>query len=129
MQMAAMITTTTQNNGSDGIMDKSDVIEILENEIACVKAGSMCDRQCEKCQLVRDERDIISALRYAIAVIVEAKEAAPIRRATWIPDSDPDSQPNEYGEIKYFCSYCDCCDVHLPNVAVPYCWNCGSKMS
>ena len=73
MQMAAMTTTTTQSNGSDGAMDKSEIIEILENEIACVKAGATCDRQCEKCPLVRDEADIISALRYAIASIYEAK--------------------------------------------------------
>lgn len=54
-------------------MDKSEIIAILENEIACVKAGATCDRQCEKCPLVRDEGDIISALRYAIASIYEAK--------------------------------------------------------
>lgn len=55
------------------VMDKGKIIAILENEIACVKAGATCDRQCEKCQLVRDEADIISALRYAIASIYEAK--------------------------------------------------------
>ena len=55
-------------------MDKSGIIEILENEIACVKAGATCDRQCEKCPFVCNEADIISALRYAIASIYKMNE-------------------------------------------------------
>ena len=74
MQTAAMTTTTTQSNGSDGEMDKSEIIEILENEIACVKAGATCNRRCEKCPFVLDEAEIISALRYAIASIYEMNE-------------------------------------------------------
>ena len=52
-------------------MDKNKVIEILENEIACVKRADTCDRDCGKCPLVREDTEIISALRYAISAVVE----------------------------------------------------------
>ena len=55
-------------------MKKSEIIDILENEIACVKAGSTCDRKCGECKLVRDEIEIISALRYAISCIKEKED-------------------------------------------------------
>lgn len=106
-------------------MNEDSVINTLEREIEFVRSVDINKR----CMSAHEQTKIISALRYAIAVIVDAKEMVPMRRATWIPDSNPDSQPNEHGEIKYFCSHCDCCDVHRPDTVVPYCWNCGSRMT
>jgi len=47
-------------------MDKNQVIEILNNEANCVKAAEYCTRECNKCSLVKESKDILAALSIAI---------------------------------------------------------------
>ena len=50
-------------------MNKNKVIEILKNEINCVKAAEYCTRECNKCSLVKNANDILAALTIAIDTV------------------------------------------------------------
>lgn len=50
-------------------MNKDTIIEILENEINCVKAAEYCTRECNKCSLVKKSGDIINALTITINIL------------------------------------------------------------
>ena len=50
-------------------MTKDKVIEILKNEVNCVKAAEYCTRECNKCSLVKDAKDILAALAIAINTV------------------------------------------------------------
>ena len=54
-------------------MTKEMVIDILRNEINCVKAAEYCTRECNKCSLVKDSKDIITALTIAIDTIEKGR--------------------------------------------------------
>lgn len=43
-----------------------EMIEILENELKCMKAAETCNRECQYCQLVRDSDDVIEAHEMAL---------------------------------------------------------------
>ena len=46
-------------------------IELMENELHCVQTASqnLCDRECDKCPLVRNTDDIIKAYGMAIKAL------------------------------------------------------------
>lgn len=51
-----------------------EIFQILETELTCVSRASSatpCDRQCDKCDLVRDSKDIIYTYSWTIAFIKE----------------------------------------------------------
>lgn len=50
-------------------MKLNNIIEILENEINCIKAAEYCTRECNKCCLVKDSKDILTALNITIQLI------------------------------------------------------------
>lgn len=50
-------------------MTKEIAIDILKNEINCVKAAEYCTRECNKCSLVRNSNDILAALAIAIDIV------------------------------------------------------------
>lgn len=50
-------------------MKRDEAISILLNEIECVKRGSYCDRDCGKCDLVKEDFEIIEALEMGIHFI------------------------------------------------------------
>lgn len=49
--------------------NKNDIINILENEIACVRRANYCTRQCEKCDLVLKDTEIIDAYNKSIRAL------------------------------------------------------------
>lgn len=52
-------------------MSNEEAINVLDNELRCVvRAEKGCDRQCEKCDLVRDTNEIIVAYVTAINALV-----------------------------------------------------------
>lgn len=49
-------------------------IEILENEIQCIQRndnGRQCDRDCAKCDLLLDTKEILRAYNHAIYLLME----------------------------------------------------------
>ena len=58
-------------------LSKSEIaIEVLENEKTCIKrqVGEGCDRNCALCDLVREDREILSAYDYTISLLKKQPE-------------------------------------------------------
>ena len=53
-------------------MTIAEAIEVLQNERNCVRRS--CDRKCEKCDLVREEDEIVSAFDIAIKVLYKQRK-------------------------------------------------------
>lgn len=47
-------------------MSKQEAINIIKNEMECVRRGNSCDRNCGNCDLVKPEEDILDAYETAI---------------------------------------------------------------
>lgn len=41
----------------------------MENELRCVQRGNYCDRDCAKCPLVKDDKELIEAYGYVIKTL------------------------------------------------------------
>ena len=50
-------------------MSYLEAIEIIQNEARCVRTARTCDRQCEHCDLLREDDDILMAYATATAVL------------------------------------------------------------
>ena len=52
--------------------EKLKIAEMLENEKECVMRASKnkCNRDCGKCDLLRDDREIINAYNFAIKCVL-----------------------------------------------------------
>lgn len=59
-------------------------IEILKNEVACVVRASdgLCDRDCGKCDLVRDTMDIVKSLQMGAWAVEELAQAEGVKIIT-----------------------------------------------
>ena len=51
-------------------------------------------------------------------------DVVPVVHGKWLQTQDKDENGNSY----YICSVCGSGECHAPEVNVPYCWKCGSKM-
>ena len=53
-----------------------------------------------------------------------------------LPSAQPERKKGKWIHIRaendgnhfYECSECGHGDMHMPNIEVPYCWNCGARM-
>jgi DNA-directed RNA polymerase subunit RPC12/RpoP len=52
-------------------MDNKEAIAIIQNEMKCVISANVCDRNCEKCDLVKASSVIIEAMQMAIKALKE----------------------------------------------------------
>lgn len=54
---------------------KNHVIAILENEAECVRRADkgLCDRDCERCELVRPTDEILDSYQIAIEAVKEMR--------------------------------------------------------
>lgn len=50
-------------------MTRKEAIKILENEKKCVKRAEYCDRQCGKCELVKEDKIILKTFDMAIEAL------------------------------------------------------------
>ena len=55
-------------------MNISAVLEVIENELECIKRANKCDRHCEDCSLVIDAKLLIEVYEWLIASLKVAKE-------------------------------------------------------
>ena len=55
-------------------MTREQVHDLMENELRCVQRGNYCDRDCAKCPLVKDDKELIEAYGY----VIKALEQQPI---------------------------------------------------
>lgn len=92
-------------------MTRTKAMEIIQTERSCVLRSSTCDRDCERCELVRKAANIIEAFDIAIDALIEVPRA----RGAWI---------KKRGSSLYYCSECDLPSLH----DWPYCERCGADM-
>lgn len=52
-------------------MSIKEVINILLNEVECIKRGSTCNRDCLHCELVREDKELLEAYDIAISILRE----------------------------------------------------------
>ena len=50
-------------------MTREQVHDLMENELRCVQRGNYCDRDCAKCPLVKDDKELIEAYGYVIKAL------------------------------------------------------------
>lgn len=75
-------------------MSNEEAIAIIKNEMLCV--GSDCDRDCGKCPLVREEKDILKAFEIAITALEQQE------KSRWIPITEglPEEQESIFAKYK-----------------------------
>lgn len=108
-------------------MTRVEAIKILENEKECVKRAEYCNRQCGKCELVKEDKIILKTFDIAI----EALEQEP-KIGHWIRNEKQGVQA--VGYLTYHCSECgrEICSKYHGKISLlkeyPYC-HCGAKMA
>lgn len=50
-------------------MTREEVHDLMENELRCVQRGKYCDRDCAKCPLVKEDKELIEAYGYVIKAL------------------------------------------------------------
>ena len=55
-------------------MNTNTVLEVIENELKCIKRANKCDRHCEDCPLVMDDKLLIKVYEWLIASLKGARE-------------------------------------------------------
>lgn len=67
-----------KNRKRDGRIESvmiSKAIEVMKNELECVKRADKCDRHCEDCPLMMDAEDIIEVYEWIIKKLKKRREA------------------------------------------------------
>lgn len=60
-------------------MTREQVHDLMENELRCVQRGNYCDRDCAKCPLVKDDKELIEAYGYVIKALEQESVLDKIR--------------------------------------------------
>ena len=104
-------------------MEKDKVLDILNNEAACVMRQDTpeCARidagTCRGCDLVKDTSDVLEAFREAIKAVMAQ------RTGTWKKVRDPEDR---FIPVKYYCSACGKWNGYG---MADYCPHCGARVS
>lgn len=88
-------------------MDEVEAINYMENEIKCIKMASRCDRDCARCELVKEEEPLLNSFGVAIRALERRIAKKPLE-----------------GGI-YHCSHCM---FPLKKGIYKYCPDCGQKV-
>ena len=93
-------------------MTPNEAHEYTENEIRCIQRSKICDRDCAKCELVKEDKPLIEA--YGVAVLAIEKQ---------IP-----KKPIPYFSDEYKCPICDSIVNLSSGYKQPFCYQCGQKI-
>ena len=55
-------------------MTEQMAIEYMKNEVMCIEKASHCDRNCLKCELVKEERPLLESFATAIKALEEIQQ-------------------------------------------------------
>ncbi len=64
-------------------MTVDEVIELMENEKACILKANTCDRDCAKCKLLRETEDLLSAYDMAIQALSKTVSRTEAKKLAW----------------------------------------------
>jgi len=70
-------------------MNSNEVIEVIENEKECVKRAGICDRECQVCDLVKNDEEILEAYDQSIKAIKRLQKIEKMVRKAF---SDPETE-------------------------------------
>lgn len=56
------------------VLNTNTVLEVIENELECIKRANKCDRHCEDCPLVMDDKLLIEVYEWLITSLKVARE-------------------------------------------------------
>ena len=134
-------------------ISREDAIDILLNEMECVQRASdeECNRDCAKCDLLRDTNKILQAYRIAIRALehpeenvvaivpcgdaISRQKVLDVINLNWyyrkncievienLPSVNPQQKTGYWIHNK-----CDECGASRPPLFDNYCPNCGAKM-
>ena len=101
-------------------MTPQEAHEYMENEIRCIQRSKICDRDCAKCKLVKEDKPLIEAYGFAISALEKQIPKKPIY----------EDIGNVYGAMKRTCAKCG--DVCLISEGAKpfehYCRYCGQAL-
>ena len=90
-------------------MTPQEAHEYMENEIRCIQRSKICDRDCAKCKLVKEDKPLIEAYGFAISALEKQ-----------IP-----KKPLHWDDCEQFYIECPCCGKRygsrLGYKGCPYC--------
>ncbi|MBD5129790.1 MAG: hypothetical protein HDT43_07685 [Ruminococcaceae bacterium] len=100
-------------------------IALMKNEVACIERANNCDRDCEKCELVREDTELLTAYSMAIAALERTASAS------WVWSDNA----IDWNIGAYVCSACGSRNENLLQGVNPYscsgskfCPQCGKEM-
>lgn len=101
-------------------MTPNEAHEYMENEIRCVQRSKFCDRVCNKCELVKEDKPLIEAYGVAVLAIEKQIPKKPYKR-------------KEHKQNDYYCTICKCYlgdDMELKHACLQpeYCQHCGQAL-
>lgn len=110
-------------------MNYKDVLEIIKNEKTCVeRAVAGCDRKCEKCDLLREDKEILQSYDIAIKSIERQIPKKPDIKIT----NKGINVTGEYDiDSHYLCPVCKCVigDCETEDFWYKYCPDCGQVIN
>jgi aerobic-type carbon monoxide dehydrogenase small subunit (CoxS/CutS family) len=83
-------------------MTREEAHDLMENELRCIQRSNYCDRDCAKCPLVKDDKELIEAYGYVIKMLEQQPCDDAISRQS-VLDMIENAQIITDGE---FCGYC-----------------------
>jgi hypothetical protein len=131
-------------------MTREEVHDLMENELRCVQRGNYCDRDCAKCPLVKDDKELIEAYGYVIKLLgqepckdwydipsdemtlEQARQAVKDLRKKLMEYLEQEPKTGHWINIDKTHSKCDRCEsvfeIASANGEANYCPHCGAKM-
>lgn len=100
-------------------MTPQEAHEYMENEIRCIQRSKICDRNCAKCELVKEDKALIEA--YGMAIIALEKQTPKTGKFEY--NSWTDDPPH---------FICPCCQNYMAGEGsslYKYCYNCGQALN
>ena len=94
-------------------MTLQEAHEYMENEIRCIQRSKICDRDCAKCKLVKEDKPLIEAYGFAISALEKQ-----------IPKKVNISLKGTTG----WNTKCHCPNCHSMVSHGKYCANCGQAL-
>nr|DAO43715.1 MAG TPA: zinc-ribbon containing domain protein [Caudoviricetes sp.] len=120
-------------------MTENEAKEYMKNEVECIKRASHCNRECLKCELVKEEEPLLEAFDKAIQALEENQQyhaIGTVEELQALKEKAEPKKPNYEGDGYYngelvldtwICPNCGkSYEVDYDNY--DYCPNCGQNI-
>ena len=108
-------------------MTEQMAIEYMENEVMCIEKARHCDRDCLKCELVKEERPLLESFATAIQALEEIQQCRAIGTVEELQALKEKSVAKKPRLIMN-AMVCPSCPKVYSSDSVTYCTNCGQHL-